>query len=81
MSEPCHRCSGLLVLEHLSAGVVGGVEEPLSMLRCLNYGFRWDSLIGVHRDQHERGERATREQKGVAYGGLMKYDRLSETVR
>ena len=44
----------LLVLEHLSAGPVGGVEEPLSMLRCINCGFRLDSLIEVHRDQHDR---------------------------
>jgi hypothetical protein len=45
MSEPCHRCSGLLVMEHLSAGFVGGVEEPLFMLRCINCGVRWDSVI------------------------------------
>jgi hypothetical protein len=47
--DDCPRCHGLIVREDIHPAYDGRTEEPLTLLRCINCGFRWDELICFHR--------------------------------
>jgi hypothetical protein len=45
----CPRCHGLLVREDVHPAYIGAIEEPLTLIRCINCGDRTDPLIVFHR--------------------------------